>query len=83
MTPPNGSSVSPRELPLSASLVVDSGQLVEMELRKRALESELKRTKMDDKSLPTSGNHSDQESLELRLRQRAMLSFLAKKESIG
>ena len=62
---------------------MDSGQLVEMELRKRALESELKRTKMDDKSLPTSGNPGDLESLEMKLRQRALQSFLAKKESIG
>ena len=36
------------KLPLLETFVVDSGQLVEMELRKRALKSELKRTKMDD-----------------------------------
>ena len=50
------------KLPLLETFVVDSGQLVEMELRKRALESELKRTKLDDKSLPTSGNPGDLES---------------------
>ena len=72
-----------REVPLSASLIVESAQLVEMELRKRALESELKRAKKDDKPLPPPGNHGDLESLEMRLRQRALQSFLAKKEAVG
>ena len=71
-----------KEVPLSTGLIVESAQLVEMELRKRALESELKRAKKDDRSLPQPGNLGDLESLEMKLRQRALQSLLAKKEAV-